>query len=181
MTSIDELRNMRSPMTVVRYLVTDHMLAEELKRTRIELRHARASNRVMDTEENRRKIADLEAKVSEMKDSIHESSIKFVFAALGQKKYEELVRRHRPSEARRKVIAEETGDKEGAAALWFDPDTFPTELIARSLIEPEMTDPLDDVIDFFKSDHFNGSEIGYLFDGALMANTQRTTVDLGKD
>lgn len=91
------------------------------------------------------------------------------FRSIGRKRYDELVRAHPPKEDEKKE-----GEAENA---WpFDFETFAVALVAASCVEPKMTE--EEVATLF--DEWNAAEATELWTAALMVNTGRRVVELGK-
>lgn len=95
-----------------------------------------------------RRIADLESR-------IESSAIRFKFAALSFRAWNDLLAAHPPTKAQLKAAAEKSTSWRDRVTLDHNPDTFPAALVAACAVEPEMTvEQADQLADAFGPDQF---------------------------
>lgn len=120
-------------------------------------------------------LQDLHNQVDTLKESIKNSAIKFVFQAIGRKRYDKLMEDYPPTKEQM-VAAEKDGE-----SITFNPDTFPFALIDACAIEPEHEPgELEEWLRDDPDEEWNTAEITDLFHSAVGVNVNRNRVDLGK-
>ncbi len=175
------LRAQRAKKQKVRTTVwigSDMELAQRLrdaKGRRVRLEGAIAVRGDDATESDRRNLASLNEEISKLEEEARETSIKFVFEAIGRKRFEQLKNEHPPTEA-------QTADAiKAEEALEFNPDTFPAALIEACCVEPEREPgELEEWIRDDPDDEWNITEVQELFQAAVMVNMTAPRYDLGK-
>jgi hypothetical protein len=109
--------------------------------------------------------------------ALRNNCIKFVLRAIGHKNYDQLASDH-PVSAEFKAEIEEAGGE--IDTFPWNPETFPTALIAKSLVDEEGEfGSEDEIIEYLNGPEWNSAEISALFTAALEANTSRKIVDMG--
>jgi hypothetical protein len=174
---MDHLRGKKKPVSKTVWIAGDSLLAEELSELEADLSREKSSLTTMRNENPRREaalqtVADLEQKVSEKRAEMREASIKFVFRALSQRRYEELLQEHPPTEEQQAEF------KASGDSLPFNPETFPRALIVECCVEPD-TDKAE-LEEWLRGDDWNQAEIMSLFMAATEVNSTRHIVNMGK-
>lgn len=100
-------------------------------------------------------------------------AVRMVFESIGALNYEALIDEHPPTDEQRAAA-----EAAGGTAAW-NPDTFLDALVAASCVDPELT--VDQVAVLRKSPNWNGTEFNQLVAAAILVNTGKARVDLGKD
>lgn len=174
----DHLKSRKKPARKSVWIAGDSELADELSDLEANLSREQQMLEVLQPGPRRevavQTVAKLTEDVAAAKTLVRDSSIKFVFRALGAKKYDDLLSAHPPTEEQ---IA--TMKAQGEDNVPFNTDTFPIALIVASCIEPEM--PPEEMSDWLSGDDWNQNEILTLFMTASQVNSMRSVVNLGKD
>lgn len=175
MTTIDEILAKKKPNQMVVWIPLDADLAGTYQKAETEFNAATsfATVRVGDGEAQRR-ADEAETALDDAKVALREASLKFVFQAVGRKRYEELVLKHPATKEQQRKARELRTD-----VPEFDEDTFPQALVAACLVEPELSE--DDVHRLWESDNFSIAEQRTLFQTAILVNQNWRVVDLGKE
>ena len=184
--TLDHLRSKKSPVSKTVYIAGDSDLAIDLNDMEREV--SILELKVLRSPADSELAGQLSAKKEELeqlKTRMREASIKFRVQSIGRKKLEKLMSQHPPTETdieqinKAKELAEAQGDDSMKnATLEWSPDTFPVALIAKSVVEPELTE--QELTDWLGEDTWNQSEIQELFAAALEVNTTHRVVSLGK-
>lgn len=121
--------------------------------------------------------AEAQAKVDEIKGSMEENVAVFVLRGLGRKKFDKLQNtpEYLPTDEQIRIAKERNGPN---ATLDWNPDTFPPVLLAKSLIEPELTE--EQALELWNSDEWTQAELLNLLQNALELNTQIRNINWGK-
>lgn len=147
---------------------------------KLELAKIRLDFKIEDPEIHRQvveEIAKQQAILDGLSESMEDSVAIFKIKGLGRKKYENMQSdtKYQPTEAQIKMNKDRNG---AGAVLDWNPDTFPVDLIAACMIQPEMT--YDQVVEMWESDEWTQSELLMLLGAALEVNQQTRTVNWGK-
>jgi hypothetical protein len=175
MATIDDILNRKQPNRRTVWMPYDAQLAEAYQEA--EAQRDVASNIAtvrVDDKEAASKLIEAEEKLAELKATLRAESIKFVFRAVGRKRYEELVMAHQPTNKQLQKAREQRQD-----APDFNEDTFPQAIVAACLEEPVLSP--EEVNQLWDSEEFSIAEQRMLLQTAVMVNQQWRVVDLGKD
>jgi hypothetical protein len=118
-------------------------------------------------------LADAEEALEAAEERATAAVLTFRFRGLAPHEYDDLVDVHQPTPEQVRRAA-----KAGQPPPGWNEDTFPQALVAACLVEPPY-DP-QQVAEMWKSDDWNGSELGALFGAAYNACRSRRVPDLGK-
>ena len=177
-TPLDHLRSQKQPIFRSVRIATDNEAVMHLGELGKDIERLRRKQQSADAATDlAREIESLQETVESLESRVFETSIKFVFRALGRKKYENLVNSCPPTEAQQEEVEKQAEDGSGASLSW-NPETFPIELMARSLVEPDLG--YAEAKEYFAGDDLNSAEYEALFLTAIAANTARRVVELGK-
>lgn len=175
MTTIDEILERKKPNRQTIWVPYDNQLAEEYQTAETDWQAAKSFATVrVDDKEAQGRLAEAEEAMNRAKEALREASFRFVFQAVGRKRYEELVTEHPATKEQQRKARELRQD-----VPEFNEDTFPLALVAASLVEPELD--VDDVKRLWESDNFSVAEQRTLFTTAIIVNQQWRVVDLGKE
>lgn len=159
MTTIDEiLGGIRLPRLSVTIYTRGDLLGES---TRISEEHAKLAKTIRDdgaaNDPTSLKRDELWKQLQEIEDEMSASAVTFMFEALSATEYRRLLESHPP--------------RDGDAG--FNPETFPTALIAACCVEPEgMTlEKAERLLD-----RIPDGELAKLWQTAIAVNTQQVTV-----
>lgn len=171
----DHLKSKKKPVYRSVWIALDSEVAEDEKEARQKVGNLKV--RVKHRKEDPELLAELaqaEEDLKKLEKKLRDNSVKFTFKSLGSRKYEELVTDHQATEEQQAKAKEQEGPD---AVLEFNPDTFPQELVAASLVSPKLSS--SEVNELFADDNWNTSELMTLFQTALAANVGRAVIDLG--
>ncbi len=139
------------------------LLDPDLKVRILDLRARIKTETRRDLRQNRAPVAPgLQKELDLLEESASESEVSFVFEALGNKAYSDLIDEHPPTDEQ---ITE-------FGRLEWNPETFPPAVIQASCIEPELTP--DDVEHIMEE--FSSGDVQALFNTALLVNVERASV-----
>lgn len=110
-------------------------------------------------------------------DSAAESEVDFTFKGIGNTAFNDLLKKHRPTQTQIKDIRRELGNNK--ANLDYNPDTFPPVLISASLVSPAMT--LEEAQDMFEDPEWNLAELTKMFRAALEVNNEVPDIPFTRD
>jgi hypothetical protein len=167
----------KRPVTETLWLVDDLDLLQRYKAAESRFLQAQTfvvarPDDALASQELETRRAEFDTLAAEMRDH---GALKFVFRAIGRKRYEELLLAHPPTDEQIKDPELNTPD---GRPTDFNPDTFSVALVAASLADPLMND--EEVREeIFESDDWNGNEIGMLIAMATKVNMQALAVNLG--
>lgn len=175
---MDHLKSKKKPARKTVWIAGDSELAEELSDLEASLSREQKSAEML-SDGPRREAAiqaavELKAQVEAKRAEVRETSIKFVFRALGAKRYDDLLAAHPPTDEQIEQLKAQGEDNAP-----FNTETFPKALVAASCVEPEMTP--EEMIEWLSGDDWNNNEILSLFMAASQVNSMRSVVNLGKD
>lgn len=188
--SLDHLRSKKKPVSKTIYIAGDSELAAELEeqggvvfKTELQVLRRPAD------EELAGRLASEQQKYEELLNQVRESSIKFRVQSIGRKKMEKLVAQHPPTEEdieeikKTREFAESQGSPEQVkklkeAVIDWSPRTFPIALVAKCVVEPELTE--QELLEWLTDETWNESEIQELFTAAMEVNMTHRVVSLGK-
>jgi hypothetical protein len=129
-------------------------------------------------------LRDAQRRYERLTEEIRDTLLEFKFQAIGRKKYDDLINEHQMDDARRKAfLAENRLDEKDLMTNW-DPESFPTALIAASMVAPlkgNTPEGIEEIIEWLNDDTWNETEVMELFRGAMTVNNTRRIVELGKD
>lgn len=125
-----------------------------------------------------KKEYDRQLKVAELaheeaKEALLAESLEFVLKAIRPSLMDELIASNQPTAKQKREAAEK-----GAEITW-NPETFPAELVAACLVEPQWSE--EEVKEMFDSEEWNAAELMTLFMLALEVNNTGSLVDIKKD
>lgn len=177
--TLDHLKSKKKPVERSVRLVDDQELRQEFLDTVHEMEQAKLRSEAKPTDEGLKAIHErLRSETDELEQKVLEASIKFKFRSLGYKRYDELVAEHLITEEQiHELVAAGQLPEDGSKDLQWNPQTFPTALIAHCMVEPEGTP--DDILEWLEDGSFNGSEIQELFATAMAVNVSASRVQLG--
>lgn len=169
----DHLRSSKKPNIAKVTIVLDPDAADRY--TEAKDKYDRAKIRMDVRREDPDLIDDFEAAqawLDEVRSDIEEDVFVFEFKALGRKKYEKLLSDHPATEA------QQAEAKKEKSSYGFNPETFPPALVFACMVDNELTweDFMEEVWD---GENWAGSETTALYLGAMSANADRKTVDMG--
>lgn len=182
--TFDHLKSSKKPTIRKVWIALDPELADE--ETMLRLRRDAAKIRLEgapDNEQYKTDFQKLQDEHDELYQQLKEAAVCFKFKALGRRRYQELLDEHPPTpEQLEKAKAEVEGqtDQEGnplMADLPWNPDTFPDALIAKCLIEPDLSK--EEIMSLLSDDNWSSAEVLSLFETALNANAARQLINLG--
>jgi hypothetical protein len=168
-------------------VVLDDALAEEVEELAKEVESDRKYLATVPETRQDPEIVEAAAKrereLRSLRAKLREESMELVFAAVGRKRYEELVLEHPPTEEQ----VEEASGK----APDFNTETFPAALVAISCQNVDLTEGeyVDKDVKPHRTrypraeemwDEWNAGELTAVFVAAFQVNTQRRVVDLGE-
>lgn len=100
----------------------------------------------------------------------------FTFRAIGQARYDELLREHPPTEAQFSQWREQVSASPAMALALpppsYDSETFDPALVAVCCVDPRLT---EDEWEEFRRDSLNGGQWAEIVDNAIAVNTARTS------
>lgn len=127
-------------------------------------------DRPVATFDHLQKKTPMETVVSVPIDGEGSEVVEMRFRAIGNKRYDALIRAHPP-------VAQTKDQPEDMSGAPYNPQTFPVALVAASCVEPEMTEEQVTVL----RDTWNVAEYSQLWVAALTVNTsRRQVVEAGK-
>lgn len=175
---LDHLRSKKKPVTRTVRIATDQEVAERYHKAKqkeallaLDFKERPHSEAIRDEYEQAK------AELAEATDALRENSIKFVFRSIGRRRLRELEEAFPiTDEQRKEAIAANNGEDPGVN---WNPDTFPDQLVAHALVEPELSP--EEMLEWLGGEEWNGAETQALFEAAWGANAMRAVADLGKD
>lgn len=175
MTTIEDILSRKQPNRATVWIPLDNDLADAYREAETNFNAAQSFATVRGDDAVSQRKADEAADVlAEAKAAMRDASIKFVFQAVGRKRYEALVTEHpAPKDQQRKARELRQDVPE------FNEDTFPQALVAACLIDPMLSE--EDVRKLWDSDNFSMAEQRNLFQTAIVVNQNWRVVDLGKE
>jgi len=184
--TLDHLRSRKKPVLKTLWIPTDDEIASEYNRLEQEVASAEMQAKVRsdDKAASERAAAALMA-LADYEPVMRKNAIKFVFRSIGRKKFDALLAQHPATDKDRAdalgVKEEElaAGNDLSEAELQWSPQTFPMALIAKSMVEPELTEA--EILEWIDDDEWGTSEVMTMFTTALQANTTHQLITLGKD
>lgn len=173
--SYQELKSKKKPVLQRVVIALDGDRADEFnaKRTAMELADEAHRNEPKSTKLKNEFLSAKEAYDALLAD-VEDYTVEFVFRSIGRPAFEELVDSCQPTNKQ----IQEARKKDEEEPVW-NPDTFMPGLIAKAIVEPELTE--EDVFDLWESPEWNQAELLSLFFAALQVNQSRKVVDLGKE
>jgi hypothetical protein len=159
----DRKRKEKKPTFKTAYILMDPALGDELdaliaRRTDLQAKVVRSPN----NEELQARLRAVQSEVEELEQRVEEETEPYVFRSIGRPKMEKLLEDNPPTAEQ---IAE--AKKEGINEVSFNPETYPSALIAEASYDPVMD--LEEVQDMWDSPDWNTSEILELFTAAQEA------------
>lgn len=149
-----ELAAAKRPVTKRVRLVLDPDVAGALERAEEALDRARADREARpDDVESAEAFETAQREVEAAREVADSSVAEFVFRAVGQSRYDELLAAHPPTPAHQ---AQQRRHVPEAPPLEWNPDTFPPALVAACLVEPALTE--EQVADLWASEDWNQAE-----------------------
>ena len=174
-TTFAQLKERKRPTTKSVYIALDNVKADEFNELAAKYHEAEAAWQEKPNDLKLKKAYnEIKTQYDEALANSEDFVVEFVLRSVGRKTFEELQTSNPPTE-KQKREAEEEGDD---PPLW-DPETFTPALLAKAIVEPEMTE--EEVYELWNSDEWNFAELMVLFFSALQLNQQRKVVDLGKE
>lgn len=170
----DHLRSQKKPTIQKVVIALDSEIADEFEEAKAE--KERAEDRLSIRPEDPKLQATFdqaEARYKEALAAVTDNSVEFVLKSVGRRRFEDLVLSHPATPEQQ----EESKARTGMSYQW-NPDTFPTALLALSIVSPPMTEA--DVKDMMQSDDWSSAEINDLVSTAILLNENRRIVNLGK-
>lgn len=157
---------------VVRVIVQlDGEVSARIEELREEYNRARAEERVRTSPDmsQRTKSNDIAGEIESLVRDSEDTEAEFVFKAIGRHGYDDLLAEHPPTEKDRK-LAKEQAESLGLPSFQaeFNAETFPPALISASCIQPQMS--LEEALEIWNSDEWNGAELLKLWEAARNAN-----------
>lgn len=179
--TLDHLRSKKRPVLKTVYIPTDDEVASEFNRLEQESSMLEMQSRVRpeDTDLAGRALA-AKAAFKEYEPVMRKNAIKFVFKSIGRKKMDALITNNPATdEEKAEELKSGSGDDGEPIDLTWSPKTFPTALIARAMVEPELSEA--EILEWMDDDEWGAPEIMTLFSTALQANTTHQLISLGKE
>lgn len=180
LTPGDHLRSRKKPRIATVRIPMDSEIAdayEEAKNTRDLARYMLDASGPEHKPKLGAELEQAQAAYEDAKAAITEASTKFTFRAIGRTKYDRIVNDNpKTSEQEAKEDSEEVPREDRVS---WNPETFPLELVAASIVEPKLT--REDVFQMWNSDDWSTAELSTLFGAAMSANAERQIITLGKD
>jgi len=173
----DRLRSRKKPTVITVDIVADAEVAAEWSALSEKVQDCKLFMSASPGAEEALALSEAVAALDQFEADNEGFVMKFRFRAIGRDNYEDLLKAHAPTEEQIAQAVKDHGEEAGKN-LEFNPDTFPQELVAASMIQDEMDH--DEMIAWLDSDAWNHKELVDLFQGAYMANTARRVVELGK-
>ncbi len=171
----DRLRSRKQPRTRTVYVPTDYDLAEEVERLRGAVEAQSLFGQGVDPEsEQGRELEAMKERLKEMEGKLKKSSIEFKLRSMGRKPYDTLLQEHPPTDAQ----AEKRKKVNPRNPLPFNPDTFPIALIARSVVDSDLS--VEELEEWFREESWSIGEIEDLFQNCVSINSQSRISSLGK-
>lgn len=175
MGTVQDILIRKRPNRATVWIATDSDAAEKFQAAELELSAARSMVTVRaDDAATALRFDQAKEAYEAAKAYMTEHALKFVFEAVGRRRYEELLGEYPSTEVQKRTARDAREE-----IPIFDPDHFPQAVCAESLVDPKLT--LDEVQELWDSDSFNSAEIFALYAGCMEVNQSRKVVDLGKD
>lgn len=177
----DRLKSKKKAIVRSCWIALDPEIADEDSLAKLKL--DAATIRMKGSPENKEfaeAFAEAEAAYTAAHKALVGEAVKFKFKALGRRRYQELLDDNKPTDEQRaeaRRLAEAIGEEDGE--LGWNPDTFPDQLIAKCLIEPELSK--EEILNILGDDNWSTAEVLLLFNTAMGANSNVPLVDLGKE
>lgn len=175
--TLDHLRSVKKPVTKSVRIATDQEVAEKYHKASndyqlalLEFRERPHSGNLKEAMQDKKTILE------KVEEELKAHSLKFVFRSLGRRKYDDLVKAHPITDEEREEASKQNDGTDPGIEWSFE--TFPDALIAKSLIEPELSE--EEMLEWLSSDDWNSAEQQALFQAAFEANSTRQVVNLGK-
>lgn len=170
----DHLRSRKKPMVTKVPIAADAEVAADRKALADRVALLEIQLRALEDAATASQLAEAAEALRKFDEEHPDNIIMFRFKALNRKKFQDLIKQHPPTAEQIAEAKEEDQD----AKLDFNPDTFPQVLIARSMIQEEMSE--SELIDWLDGDEWNQTELLELFGGAYGAQLSRAIPELGK-
>lgn len=157
--TLADVKAKKSAHVIKVHIQLDGALATEIEDVETELHEARRHDRRLDSGMDS-KAPGIQKRLDELRDKAKDSVETFEFKPMqgGSYAFDELVRKHPPTEAEMK-------DQPG---INFSPAGIAPELIAASCVSHEMTP--EEVVELYESSDWSPAELNRLFNAAFAAN-----------
>jgi hypothetical protein len=175
MTTIDDILNRKQANRSTVWIPLDNDLADAYREADTAFNAAQSFATVRgDDKDAQRRADDASLELESAKVALKEASIRFVFQAVGRKRYEQIVLENPATKEQQRKARELRTD-----VPEFNEDTFPQALVAACLVDPILSE--EDVHKLWDSDNFSIAEQRNLFQAAILVNQNWRVVDLGKE
>lgn len=184
-TPMDHLRSRKTPSRRSVRISEDEELTDRYREARQDLDLAKTQRRLNPTNPAfKEAVAVTQKALADVEKEMAGKSIKFTFASIGYKAYDELLADHNMSVERiQELVDAGTLREEDREDASWDPTTFPQGLIVRCLkaIDDEEKDipSEEELLEWFSEPSWTSTEINELFAAAMQVNIGSRVVRLG--
>ena len=167
--TLDKIRDAKKPNVETRLIPLDPEWAKQFEvqseRRERALRAVRAAKSKVTREPAQAELDEADEELEELESRRESSVIEFRLAGLNPHVYEEVVQANQPSAKQRREFSER-GD-----TLMWNPDTFPSALVAACLLDPKLT--AEEVAELEQFENWLAADSQSLFEGAMSACTRQ--------
>lgn len=170
--SMSEILRLKKPNTRKCVILLDSALSHEIDRVSREIealdqqRRLKIGGSLADTQS--RDMQALLDELAELESEAEDMTVEFTFQDIGRKRYDELVRENRPTEAEK----QEYKDAGGEGVLPYSTETFPALLVSETSIDPKITLKEAEVM----FEEWAEGDLEVLFTTALLACKEPTSL-----